>query len=387
MTDPGKRHPMRGAGALAVALAATLVLAACALPRPGPSTKEIEAGARENGGEVYVVRVDPVIAAVTDAEPVLGFGSGFTNAGVASTDVINPGDVLSITVWENVDNGLLASVGQKVTVLDQVQVDERGRIFMPYAGTLIASGKSPDQLRDLITRSLETQTPDPQIEVRRQAGDGAAVSLIGSVGGQGVYPIEASTRRLTSMLAKAGGVTIDPDVAQISVRRGGQTGRVYLQQLYDDPSMDIALRPSDRIIVEEDRRTFVALGAAGSQSRVPFPKARLTAAEALAEVGGLAGDTSDPTGIFIFRRETAAVAARVLGKPQMPEGERFAYVIDLTQPNGIFLAREFLIRDGDTIFITEAPFVGWARVLEATSSTLNFGTTIVNAADVVSGGN
>jgi polysaccharide export outer membrane protein len=358
-----------------------LVAGACALPRPGPSTSEIMAGSRQAGGGVNIVMVDTLIAQISDANDRLGFGAPFTGTGLTSTDAINPGDVLTITVWENVENGLLASVGQKVTVLEMMQVDERGRIFMPYAGTLIAADKTPDELRMLITRSLEDQTPDPQVEVRREPGDGAAVSVIGQVGAQGVYPIEPSTRRLTAMLAKAGGATIDPEVARITVRRGSHSGRVYLQQLYDDPRQDIALRAADQVIVEEDTRSFTALGAAGKQARVPFPKARLTAEEALAEAGGLAGNTSDPTGIFVFRRERADIASAVLGLPDVNDNERFAYVIDLTQPDGIFLAREFQIRDGDTIYVTEAPFVGWARVLEATSSTLDFGTTIINAAD------
>ena len=39
-----------------------------------------------------------------------------------------------------------------------------------------------------------------------RAGDGAAVSVLGDVGAQGVYPIERPTLKLTGMLARAGGV-------------------------------------------------------------------------------------------------------------------------------------------------------------------------------------
>jgi polysaccharide export outer membrane protein len=41
------------------------------------------------------------------------------------------------------------------------------------------------------------------------------------------------------------------------------------------------------------------------------------------------------------------------------------YMLDLTQPNGLFLARDFLIRDGDTIYVTEAPFTQWQKTLGA----------------------
>ena len=364
-------------------LSAVLVLAGCSLPRSGPKTKEILAGSKEEGGDVNVVLVSGEIARASNENEELGFSAGFLNAGNSATDVIAPGDKLSVTVWENVEQGLLASVGQKVTVLQEIQVDQAGNIFMPYAGILQASGKTPEQLRLLITRNLEIQTPDPQIEVRRLAGDGTTVSVIGGVGAQGVYPIVASTTRLSSMLATAGGVTIDPDVAQVAIRRGSRTGRIFLQDLYDDPKVDVALRPDDKIIVEEDRRTFTALGATGVQARVPFPQGRISVIDALAEVGGLNGAISDPKGIFIFRREPAEIASRVLGTSEVRNGEPFAYVIDLTKPTGFFIAKDFMIRDDDTIYITEAPFVRWAKLLEATAQTLSLSSNIIRTVEIL----
>ncbi len=365
---------------------ALLALAACgSLPRSGPDPDEIVAGSRVNGGGMNIVMADYRVAAASELAYNTGFSAEFLTAGQVSTDIINPGDTLTVTVWENVDNGLLASVGQKVTALQTLQVDQLGQIFVPYAGNIAAAGNTPDQLRDVITRRLETQTPDPQVEVRRVAGDGSSVTLVGGVGSQGIYPIEPSTRTLTSMLAVAGGVTIEPDVAQIVVRRGSRSGRIFLRDLYDRPNLDIALRGNDKIIVEEDRRTFTSLGSSGTQARVKFPQGRLNVIEALATVGGLNADTADPTGIFIFRREPAAIGAAVTGRTDVRENEPFAYVIDLTKPEGIFIAREFQVRDEDTIYITEAPFVAWARVLQATAQSLNFLSLTANTVSNLSG--
>ena len=364
-------------------LACSVLVSACALPRPGPNVDEIVAGSKAEGGELNVVMVSEPIAKSAYTQTELGFGRGFTGAPRRVTDIINAGDKLSVTVWENVDNGLLVGLGQKVALLDEIQVDQKGNIFMPYAGTIRASGRTPDELRQVITRSLGSQTPDPQVEVRRAQGDGASVSLIGGVAGQGVYPILPSTSTLAPMLAAAGGSTVDPETAIVTVRRRGNSGRIYLQTLYDNPHMDIALRANDTIIIEEDRRAFTALGATGAQARVPFPRADINVVEALAEVGGLNGNVSDPTGIFVFRRETAEIANRVTGRNDLREGEPFAYVIDLTKPSGIFIAKEFQIRDDDTIYITEAPFVAWAKILEATSGTLNFATTLTRTIDAV----
>ena len=202
------------------------------------------------------------------------------------------------------------------------------------------------------------------------AGDGSAVSLVGAVGGQGVYPIERPTRTLSTMLARAGGVTIEPEIAQITVIRGSDRGRIWFQDLYSHPELDIALRGGDRILVEEDTRSFTALGATGAQARVPFEKQNLSALEAIAQVGGLISTSSDPTGVFVFRNEPEEVAEEVLGRDDLVGAQRMIYVMDLTEPNGMFVARDFVIRDGDTLYVTEAPITGWNKTISAVFGSL-----------------
>jgi polysaccharide biosynthesis/export protein len=115
------------------------------------------------------------------------------------SDTIAAGDTLALTVFENVkDDPLLGNTGQRVSLLDQVQVDGQGYIFVPYAGKIKAAGQTPDGLRQAITRKLDAQTPDPQVTVQRLAGDGSSVTVSGAVTGQGVYPIERPTRTLSA---------------------------------------------------------------------------------------------------------------------------------------------------------------------------------------------
>ena len=301
----------------------------------------------------------------TAITPALGFSDAFKNAATLGSDIIRPGDILGLTIWENVDDGLLSTEGSSATILEEVQVDGSGFIFVPYAGRIRASGNSPEAIRRIITSKLAEQTPDPQVQVRRVAGDGSTVSLIGSIGGQGVFAIERPTRTLSTMLARAGGVTIAPEIAQITVIRGKERGKIWFQDLYDHPELDIALRGGDRILVEEDSRAFTALGATGGQSRVPFESQNLSALEAIAQVGGLNSATADPTGIFIFRNEPAEVANVVMGRDDLQGAQRLVYVLDLTQPNGMFQARDFVIRDSDTIYVTEAPFTQWNKAISA----------------------
>ncbi len=373
------RLAVRGlAAALRTAVLATLALAlaGCTLPRSGPTAGEImAAGARADSG-LLIVPVDlSVAAAARFVEPLL-LGPGFVGAPLVSAETFAPGDVVSLTVWENVDVGVLAGVGQRVAVLQEIQVDESGMIFVPYAGRLRAAGRRPEELRRAVTEALAAHTPDPQVEVRRAAGDGAAVSVLGGVSEAGVYPIDQATRRLSAMLARAGGVTLLPDVAQVRMQRGSETGVVWLQDLYDDPALDVALRPGDRIIVEEDRRAFTALGAAGRQARLPFTKRDMSLVEALATAGGLDGRSANPTGVFVFRLEAAEVARRVTGRPDLVGPQRVAYVMDFTRAEGLLSAREFVIRDEDTIYVTEAPIAAWSRIIGLAGATVGFAGSV-----------
>ena len=360
-------------------LALVATVSACGLPRSGPTKREIFAGSVEKKGNAHVVAVNDYITRATSVVPALGFSKAFLKAGSIGSDTIRPGDKLSIQVWENVDNGILSSGGVPGG-LQEVQVDSEGMIFIPYAGRIRAAGNTPEALRRIITEKLNAQTPDPQVVVNRVAGDGATVSIVGGVGGQGVYPIQRPTRTLSAMLARAGGVQIPPEVAQITVIRGKRKGTIWFQDLFSHPEFDIALRGGDRILVQEDRRSFTALGATGAQSRIPFRTQTLSALEAIAQVGGLRSNVADPTGVFVIRDEPEEIAREVLGRNDLKGPQRIAYVLDLTKPTGMFLARDFMIRDNDTVYVTEAPYVQWNKAISALTGSLTSVGTLENAA-------
>lgn len=346
-------------------------LAACGLPRSGPNKSDIFSGSVLEKGDAYVVSVTDQVNGNLGKNPTFGFPESFISQGKIGSDTIQPGDVLSLTIWENVDDGLLSSSGIGATTLNSVQVDGAGFIFVPYAGRIKAAGNSPEAIRRIITEKLDEQTPDPQVLVMRQAGNGATVSIAGKIGGQGVYQIERPTRTLAAMLSNAGGTSVDSSLAQVKVIRGGQSGTVWFDDIFGDPRNDIALRDGDRILVEADRRAYTALGSTGSQKLIPFTVRDLTAIEALAQVGGLQSSSADPTGLFILRDESEAVARRVLGRKDIHGSQRLVYVMNLTEPNGLFVARDFLVRDGDTVYVTEAPFVQWTKTLNALTGTLS----------------
>jgi polysaccharide export outer membrane protein len=107
-------------------------------------------------GDAFVVTVNSRVTSATAVTPAFGFSSSFRNAGPLGSDVISPGDVLGITVFENVkDDPLLGNTGQRVSALTEIQVDGQGFIFVPYAGKIKAAGQSPDGLREIITKKLD----------------------------------------------------------------------------------------------------------------------------------------------------------------------------------------------------------------------------------------
>lgn len=361
-------------------LASTLI--GCGLPRSGPTKGEIYSGSVQKRGDAFIVSVDDRVTELTSYVPALGFSSALINAGTLGSDTIRAGDTLGLTIWENVDDGLLAGTGQAATMLEEVQVDGSGFIYVPYAGRIKASGNTPEAIRRIITDKLAGQTPDPQVLVRRLAGDGSTVSITGAVGGQGIYPIERPTRTISAMLARAGGVVIEPEIAQVTIFRGGHQAKVWFQDLYKNPSFDIALRGGDRLLVEADTRSFTAMGATGAQSRVDFDKQALSAIEAIAAVGGLNPGQADPTGVFIFRNEPQEIASSVLGRSDLIGDQRMVYVLDLTGTNGVFLARDFVVRDGDTVYVTEAPYVQWSKVLSAIVTPLSTAGSLASLANI-----
>ena len=356
---------------------------ACELPRVGPTRAEIIADLNTNETNL-IVEVDAAVARKTATIPALGFSHKFKSAAMLGSDTIQPGDTLGLTIWESVESSLLAAQNSNSTILDEVQVDGEGYIFIPYAGRIKAAGHSPESIRQHLTEMLQVQTPDPQVQVRRSSGDGATVSVIGAVVKQGIYPIERPTRTLGAMLARAGGVTIEPEVAQITILRGSLLEKVWFQDLYNHPNTDIPLRAGDRVLVETDTRAFTSLGSTGTQARIGFPTQTISAIEALALVGGLSPVTSDPKGIFVFRNETAKTANHVLGRSDLTGEVKIIYILDLTKPTGIFIARDFTIRDQDTVYVTEAAFTQWNKLIAAITGSLDAVNTINQSANTLS---
>jgi polysaccharide export outer membrane protein len=360
----------------ALLYAAAAVVASCAIPTDGPTRNQIFEGSVLRSGDAHIVMVNKRVSHAANRPEALGFSHALRSGALLGGDTIRPGDTIAINVYENVPEGLLAPETANNAIVEELQVDDAGFIFVPYAGRIRAAGQTPDALRRILTSSLDEQTPDPQVVVSREQGDGATVSVTGGVTSQGVYPVTRASNRLSSMIATAGGIDVPLETAQVLVTRGNRQDSAWLQDIYSNPSLDIAMRGGDRVLIREDARAFSVLGATGSTSRMTFEEREISTIDALAMVGGLDPLRADPTGVFVFRDERPDVATEILGFGKFVTDVRFVYVLDLTAPTGMFNARDFKVRDGDTIFVTEAPASRWSRQIAALTGSLTAATAV-----------
>ncbi|MFV0472905.1 MAG: polysaccharide biosynthesis/export family protein [Pikeienuella sp.] len=363
---------IRVAARICAVLALTSAVAACGLPRSGPYYEDLRHSQERNDGVdpgFDLVRVSPeIVAAANIAEP-LGFSMNLIAAEPEKTAVLGIGDVVQVTVWERGENGLFSPIGGATQLVSEIE--ESGNIYIPYVGNVRAAGRTADGLRRHIRELLSDKTLDPQVEVARQTGDSKSITITGTAGVNSVVPIERTTKSLLSLLAKTGFAVPDAEAVRVTVRRGGSEGSIWMEDLFQNPEFDVPVRAGDVIFLNKDRRYFRSLGAIG-QARVPFPTRDVTVLDAISLVGGLQTNASDPSGVFIFRVEPPEIAVQVSEKAPVSQTRNIAYLIDLTEGSGMFLADQMLMRDGDVLYVTDAPFTRFAKVAGSVASLVGF---------------
>ncbi len=86
----------------------------------------------------------------------------------------------------------------------------------------------------------------------------------------------------------------------------------------------------------------------------------------------------------MFRNEAAKTTNHVLGRSDLTGEVKIIYILDLTKPTGIFVARDFTIRDQDTVYVTEAAFTQWNKLIAAVTGSLDAVNTINQSANTLS---
>ncbi|SHH85290.1 polysaccharide export outer membrane protein [Cognatishimia maritima] len=338
-----------------------MAAAGCTLPRGAALEAEIVNASKD---EVAAFAVEPVTRANLarlKSWPMTGWSGSYHWLEVQRGPLSNrlfPGDELTLTIWDSDQNSLLIGPGQKQTQVTRLEVSASGDVFVPYVGDIQVSGLSTTAARQAIQDKLGMVTQSAQVQLQLQQGPGNTVDIVSGVGRPGSYPLANRNASLLSVLAQAGG--IDKGLRHPIVRliRAGKTYEIPAEALLADASKNIILRGRDQIVVVKDDRSFIALGATGSERLVYFEQEEITALEALSIIGGLNDGRANPQGVLILR-EYPDSAVGGTG----PSKAETIFTLDLTSADGLFAARNFLIHPDDTVLATESPVTSAQTVL------------------------
>ncbi len=156
--------------------------------------------------------------------------------------VIGKSDSLEIYVWKE----------QELTRTITVRRD--GKISLPLIDDIKAAGRTPMELKSVITEELAEFIESPEVTVIVQAQASQSYYMIGEIASTGEYPL-LKDMTLVQALAKAGGFTewADRDDILLLRRVGGQDKRIRLDYKAivsgDNPDQNVLLQPGDTIIL------------------------------------------------------------------------------------------------------------------------------------------
>jgi polysaccharide biosynthesis/export protein len=371
----GRSTPAGLSRALTGALLALIVAvtAACTVPRSAALPSEILRETRHEESDFHVVPVTR--AAMTEiatwprtagATRHQWLGAGGLQPG---TRPIRAGDVLTISIWDSQRDSLLTAEQERVVDLQNVAVSPSGRIFVPYVGEFAIAGMTSEQARRELQQLMTPIVPDAQVQLAVLPGPANAVDVVAGVARPGRYPITETSPTLMGVLAEAGGIPPDLRNPLVRLQRGGRSFAIPAQELLANPAYDTVLRGGDRIVVEPDRRHFIALGATGRQDVVEFAREEITALDALSSIGGLTERRANVRGVMILREYPASALRPAGGGPPKPW---VIFTFDLATADGLFAARNFRVEPADVVLATEAslPMVTTAFALFRSVRTL-----------------
>ena len=155
---------------------------------------------------------------------------------------LQPGDVLSVSVWKEQD------------LQQSLLVRPDGGVSFPLVGDIQASGKTVDDVRKIITRKLAQLIPDVQVSVALQELNGNLIYVVGKVNRPGVFPFSRNVDVLQA-LGMAGGATAFAALNDIKVLRRSSGQLKSIQFRYADLEkgknlqQNIILQSGDTVLV------------------------------------------------------------------------------------------------------------------------------------------
>lgn len=282
------------------------------------------------------------------------------------------GDVLRIMIADSATEGaIFAPLASGGTVFDNVRIDSKGTISLPYVGRENVAGYSPWDVEQIIRGKLKGITSDVQIQVTLTGDISGSVLVAGAVRAPGRFSALQGPLTLLDAINRAGGPVLEPHLIRVVVR----TGRKSFQYNYEDllAGKNQVLPPGAEVVLERARKRFVAMGAVGDPGLHDLPSSNPSLLEVLGSVKGLSETKADAAGVFVFRiaDEVDLHSGAIRPKPQV-------FRLNLKEPAAIFLARMFLVQPEDAVYVTNAAVYEWQKIITPIVQVLVLGRTLQN---------
>jgi polysaccharide export outer membrane protein len=376
---------------------AALLPAGSLLPGTGPKSDAVEgnatAGVRSSAPLPYaLVDVTADTIGFLSQPNLITFKGEFPDKRAKPEQVIGVGDVLNISIFEAAPGGLFtpgqaagARPGNFVDLPPQA-VDQKGSIYVPYAGEIPAAARTIPDIQQAIVARLRNRAIEPQVVVSLNQQHSSVVSVLGDVNTPGVLALNSVGERLLALIARAGGPKFEAIESYVTLQRDGKRVKVLLSRVVHDPRENIFIRPNDVIFLTRESPTFTALGALnqnvfGFNSEIPFDVETLTLAQAMGKAGGLNDLQSDPSELYVYRYEQRHYLEK-LGV----DTTRFTldmiptiYRLNLRDPSGMLLASAFQMKIKDVMYVANAKVVDYYKLLLLINNTATAVNTTANA--------
>lgn len=369
-----------------ISLVLLVGLAGCAtLPSSGPTGSQIRASAiaPKDGTPIQLVEIRKV-----DEVPVAAEGVSSTallpEVAPTPTDMVGPGDILDINIYEAgvalFAGGAVASTanqiatpGVQVQKLPPTRVDDLGDITIPYAGTLHVAGLTTGEIEAMIRDSLSRMSQNPQVIVTLSQAITNSIIIGGEVARPGRLVLQTNRESLSDVIALSGGYRGNSKDLMVRIMRGNESVDVRVNDMVENPALDIRIRPGDRLMLVDDPRTYSILGASGRVEQVPFRRSSVSLAEAVATAGGTNPNLGDPAAIFLFRYVRNAEGKEV---PRV-------YHLNMMQTGAYFIAQKFLMQDKDVLYFGNAAANQPSKLVQLVSQLFSPVLTVTSAVSVI----
>ena len=349
---------------LALAGLSGLLIGCTSVPTSGPSVAAVE-DYQSKVNAISVLDLNADIAASAHARrESSSFADSFGSESATIGYVARSGDVLEVSIWEAPPATLFATGAESRTgiggarsqSLPEQIVASDGTINIPFAGQILAAGRTTKQIEGEILRRLSAKANQPQVLVRILRNNTSTVTVVGEVRNSARMPLTPGKERLLDALAAGGGSSAPVNKTSIQLTRGDQVRSMSLDAVIRDPRQNIALQPGDIVTALTLSQSFTVLGAANRNEEINFEASGISLAQALGRVGGLQDNRSDARGVFIFRFENQEVLGNLAQSAyRTPDGKiPVIYRVDMKNPSTFFVAQRFPLQDKDVLYIANA---------------------------------